>query len=358
MGNVKANEHFMSVYGAKKGWISLKRTNFKLYGEQPIAIDNNKFIVIHYDEEKLMIYSFIINKNKWNKIFEHKISFHLSHYNQVFPAINHMRNMLYLYIITYNNSFMIEINIQTEPWTIINKHKLTTDINKPSNVNCVIINNQYHLITMQFGNKLCKHLIFDKTINKFKQMSHFFYDEYIKQTRLIFDSSRKRLLLFWGFSGNIYEYVINENKWKHLRIKLPKQLGGFGCVLYKNRYIIILGGHNSDSILIWDMKYDIIYQSNIRCPKKSRFKAVLINNNQLCSLIINGYIRLLNIEIPPNDVLNLMYTFIGYYNAFIHLIEFSTYGKKGGHWRIAVQDIFQRNYNKKKRRYNMGYSLQ
>ena len=212
----------------KVEWKVMKAPSFKIHSKQPIMIDGNRYILVRQHSDILMIYSYIIGRDKWLKCFKYRASYMTS----ISIAINENKTYLYAHI-TGTTHEILKINILNNEWKLIHKYSPKYDGTdfKPFYVNGIVIHNQYHMITIMSDSEQiesegfqCKHFVLEEDRNSLKLL-HIFHCEYekMKQFRLIFNQTTNRLLLFWMFSGSIYEYHIAENKWYRNDIGIKKK---------------------------------------------------------------------------------------------------------------------------------------
>ena len=114
---------------------------------------------------------------------------------------------------------------------------------------------------------------------------------------LVYIKSRKQLILFGGldfkkFNNEIWICSLlpnNQYKWIKLDLKLPHKMHSFGYIITNDdKYIIIFGGvaiisngtELCDMIYIWDLNNMKFYESNLKCPIRGKFNAVIINEKE------------------------------------------------------------------------------
>eukprot|EP00483_Globobulimina_turgida_P010456 UN10477 len=116
----------------------------------------------------------------------------------------------------------------------------------------------------------------------------------------------------------------------------------FGCVVLNNeRDVVIFGGEtsngDSDEIYVLSLETMDFKQCKLKCPMKSKFNAVIVDNFENHQLVV-GYVKDLwrmkkfaNIMYPPKEVINIIQRY--YYNQEIHLFADKS------HWKVNVDDI-------------------
>ena len=148
-------------------------------------------------------------------------------------------------------------------------------------------------------------------------------------------------------AGNVKWTICNN-------LALKKPMSGFGYIIYKD-VIITFGGCTgkngsghcgvTDCIYILDMKDDNGWQqSEIKCPEKSRFSAVLIDETIKDYLLVHGWFRRKVLEIPDSliDLINEFYT----KSPEVHLFSFGL--ALSYHYSISLWSLFG---SKLKRKY-------
>ena len=115
------------------------------------------------------------------------------------------------------------------------------------------------------------------------------------------------------------------------------------------QHIVFLGGYVigsgwTDIISIYDFKINKFRQCSVKCPKKTRFEAVMVNNSENDELLTFGFVNKCFRSSQFNDIQALPYyliTLIGNWvcSEFIHIVNTDHNG--GNHWKINVEAIMQ-----------------
>ena len=119
---------------------------------------------------------------------------------------------------------------------------------------------------------------------------------------LIHIQSKNEFLLLGGYdesegviSALIYSYAIASNKWKCLKERLDEPLSSFGCVLtLDEKHLILFGGYTpygkSNKIYVIQLGTMTITESEIRCPQKGWYHAVIANDYITNNTIAFGFV--------------------------------------------------------------------
>jgi len=210
----------------------------------------------------------------------------------------------------------------------------------------IIIKDRFHLIG-GYINK--KHALLNKDGQKFKTL-HNVYNETIKinYARLVkagnfvlsFGGSEKYK---WEIIDYIHQYDIGKNKWKRLKITMPKLMTRFGCVTIMNdKYIVFFGGHyhaeSYDDIYIYSVENKMFRLSNVKYPQRGECHVVAVNDKLKEELSVYGFVRyqwkILPLHqqlFPPKYLIHIIRKY--YHIEYIHLFH------KNGHWRIDIFDL-------------------
>eukprot|EP01084_Bolivina_argentea_P107833 192770_1 len=122
----------------------------------------------------------------------------------------------------------------------------------------------------------------------------------ISSFAILYNHTNNCLLLFGGYDWDNRDYVdyilefnMNTKQWNKLSVSLPKKTTDMCCTMaINNKYILLFGGYKSgiyyDDIYIYSLKHKTLRQSKIKCPSKSDFSAITINNNIKDEMIVFG----------------------------------------------------------------------
>eukprot|EP01084_Bolivina_argentea_P035969 66577_1 len=101
-------------------------------------------------------------------------------------------------------------------------------------------------------------------------------------------------------------------------------------------------GNTSDSIYVYSMKHKTVKLSEMKCPSKSVFKCVTVNDNNKDEKLIYGYLRnqwiICDINeqyFPPHYLIKLIHSY--YLNEFVYLLDL--HDKK--HYKMSTSNIVQ-----------------
>ena len=200
-----------------------------------------------------------------------------------------------------------------------------------------------------FGGKSCNsHFILDSNTNEFNKIADI--DEKrdgITCGGSVYVKSKNCVLCFGGYDlgtnktrlNGVYQYKLSTQKWQTMDVVLPYKMDSFGWILTNDeRYIILFGGgiddHNTwnDDIFLWNLESMVISKSEIKCPQKGLFTAVIMPNDEIflqrvfdkcCHwkikvktlvkddrMIVDGYLRLCEFGMNlPKEIWDLIYYF-------------------------------------------------
>eukprot|EP01084_Bolivina_argentea_P024282 45266_1 len=343
---------------SKSDWIKLKSAPRK-WLSKPVMINDSEFIVA---TEKMTaennplnegIFCYNTYTNQWSMYFKYPNDIKL-YVEYPTICIDEKNNLLYLHS---DKSTLLIIN------TITKSYKIKYNFGfAGSYAPCVIINNKFHLIG---GDRNSHHLIWNDADNKPKdfQIIHTFkdYSAGCENPGFIHVKSENMFLLFGGYDKHrpyglhrepykiwYYKYhcdnVNIENDemtqgWKQYKnMWMPYNIRLFGfAVSIDYKYIILTGGIklekrcHQDIIYVIDVKKGIMRRSNVCCPMRSAWHSVIMPQNGMDKLLVNGYLReiceLIVIYIP-NAIFDLI---VGWYSSeCVHIL------KDDGHWKINV----------------------
>ena len=210
----------------------------------------------------------------------------------------------------------------------------------------IIIKDRFHLIG---GYQSKKHALLNTDTQKFDTLHNVYNEKVtINNSRLV--KSGNFLFSFGGSTRNpfktldyIHKYDIIKNKWKRLKITMPKPMTRFGCVTIMNdKYILFFGGgHQSksyDDIYIYSVENNLFTLSNIKYPQRGKCHVISVNNKQKEELTVYGFVRYQwkkifsnQQSIPPRYLIHIMRKY--FHIEYIHLFH------QNGHWRIDIFDI-------------------
>ena len=156
--------------------------------------------------------------------------------------------------------------------------------------------------------------------------------------------AKNECILFGGyhhansrFPHEIWRYSVDARSWNIMEdATLPFKLYKCGHALTNDgRYLILFGGYKHDEIFVVELEGMVFMKSNVRCPVRERFVAVMESMDYNAVALLNGFIReqCLGMEVPADIVET-----IGVWFSFecAHVLERT----EGRHWKIDVQRIF------------------
>ena len=242
-------------------------------------------------------------------------------------------------------------------WKIIeNKNKRITE-HTDNGAEGVVIDKDFHIIGgyhnhnhIKYNHKTNKFTIVTRPIHLKKALGSNKFGLH----RLI--KLKNKVLLFGGASYDrkdwICEYDIKEKKWNKLKVKLPTFMCSFGAVkVLRDRYVILFGGRcgkdfdhrleaETDDIWIYSVNDKIFKKSDLKCPKRTAFRAVSISDGDEDKLAVYGFIRdLWKVDkmerslFPPQYLIHIIVAY--FLREDVHLIDTMS----GQHWNIDVFDI-------------------
>eukprot|EP01084_Bolivina_argentea_P085597 154712_1 len=319
-------------------WTSLKKLKLSSWPPLPLSpINDNIFFCVGYD----CIYTYHINKNKWNKLVRYpkNISI-LTPYGPDYlcHSYAYIKQTNTIYIIqnqmlgNLQNCFnLITYNLKTKKWkkmqppifSFTNMNVIKTIINHLPH--CIIIENELHLLLIQFehGGRYTNsiyHFKWNEKTETFIQLHRLNIRHREREFGIIMLKAKNLLYFITGTMIN-WQYDILNDKWsKHGSMSLACPIldeypPNYNCcvVTMDEQYIIWLSGpmgyYRNDSkvmeqmdesvakshincLVLYDLRNDKLYSTNIKYPRSLiQRKAIMMNNDASSELLANGFIR-------------------------------------------------------------------
>ena len=296
------------------------------------------------------IFRYSISEEEWIQYYYHHDS--ISPFNNIIidTFLDNRKNAI-MFVFVYENTSSLyvaelKLNQQNEYW----KNRVIKIIHESC---CwildgccpIIIKDRFHFI----GGRLNKTHALLNVNQKFETL-HNVYNETIKinYARLVkagnfvlsFGGSEKYK---WEIIDYIHQYDIGKNKWKRLKITMPKLMTRFGCVTIMNdKYIVFFGGgyhkESYDDIYIYSVENKMFRLSNVKYPQRGECHVVAVNDKLKEELSVYGFVRyqwkILPLHqqlFPPKYIIHIIRKY--YHIEYIHLFH------KNGHWRIDIFDL-------------------
>ena len=238
---------------------------------------------------------------------------------------------------------------------------------------CVVIYDTIHIFGHQKGDEYrdgkykVKHIIYSPNNNTVQNIKDTISENRLNDVGVIF--YKNRLYRFGGYDYDVgkridmfaVSNIIEKDQYKNIKwtiketqkLPIPVQLWG-GYVLYKN-IILTFGGRtitkndkntDIDNIFLYNIDDgdDATWKEikNIKCPHKSKYGAILVNNikNSKYNSLISGYIRQIikNNLLSPMNIVQLINSFYSF-DKEIHLCQADDYGEPNRHWVISVDEL-------------------
>ncbi len=270
----------------------------------PYGTNKDNYIVIQKNEDNyIVIQKYNIETNEWNTITT-TCKLNLDHTN--LPALDTKQNIIYFvhhnYIVHQILKLVqIELNLNN---TITN-HFILCKNNYDSSSKCISIKKDLFVIGGVESDSISKWNIETKelehltTINN-KMMLH--------AHELVYDQNTNSIFIFGGlnhnilsesndrYSDQILQYNISTQECTKLSIPLPRRIMHVCCLQAINgQYILIFGGCTTGScyndIYVYSIKREIMTTSTIKCPAKSIFGGIVVNNRLKDEKCVFGYVR-------------------------------------------------------------------
>eukprot|EP01084_Bolivina_argentea_P098433 176901_1 len=329
------------------GWIKLQPAP-KRWLSKPIMLNKSEFIVATEKLERSNnnahegIFSYHTFRNKWSMYFEYPDNIDL--YIE-YPTI---------FMDKHNNTLYLHSSKGT--LLIINTTTMTFNIKRQFGhyggyARIFSFDNKFHLIG---GHHNKTHFIWNNVKNETNNCSktHVF-DEYLHgifNPAFIHIKSQHMLLLFGGYDSRrsyasdtkpykVYCYKYKYDKqWKQFKnMTMPYNISLFGFALScDEKYVVISGGQKLETdisqrdIFIMDIENGKIYKSKIDCPELSTWHSVIMPRNMIDEILVNGYLRKINIPQDLCDIILLWYSC-----QCLYLL------KDNGHWKINLNYLLK-----------------
>ena len=298
-----------------------------------VAINAYEFIVLK--EFELMKYN--TRKNEWNSYL--KVSKELPIDSSTICL--HSNNKL-LYFVGFD--CITKLNIET------NEHEKIM-VPWDGSAKFVLVDNDIHFI----GGYPNQHSVLRENATKPVILYTYNHAQMLNDHHSIYSEQRKVIYTMGGNNENdtsletIHMYDIKANKNELLDLKIPDSgRERFGCIMTDDeRYMIIFGGYEyeytKDEIYIFDMDKMTVRESDVVCPEEGSYNAILMNDHERTSIIVNGYIRCMvnqidGIEFPNDDIITLINKWLSNYHEMVYLIE-RGWRKRNRMWKLPLSTI-------------------
>ena len=172
----------------------------------------------------------------------------------------------------------------------------------------------------------------------------------------LFFQSRESIILFCWTPRHgqsvLMEYSLKSKRYNRLDWSIVSKWTHHTIVsTLDERYIVLFGKHSprkqdslADPIIVFDLRSNEVFQSNIKCPVFSYYYPVVLGSHLRNELISFGFVRQamkasihLSNEKVPCDIMNLISRW--YCKEEIHLIAVDT--DCNSHWKIDMDEIIQ-----------------
>merc|ERR1712228_387921 len=215
------------------------------------------------------------------------------------------------------------------------------------------------------GDTGINHFTFNKTskTKQPRQISELRRNGFGNPSNLLYLKKRRELAILYDDGGNykaeMHQFQLCNNQWIVSKIdwnKLELSVDRYGfpeIVSSANEeYIFLFGGYikfdsypfmlYTDTILVYNTKAKTFLKSVMQCPIKSKFRAVLMRNEQRDELIVYAFVNRCfqsaeyeNIKRLPKYLIQLICQRMN--NEWIHLIDFIG----SNHWKINIDEILK-----------------
>ena len=310
-------------------WTKMQSFPFKFFAE-PLFINNEEFVVVpcNFDgHESDGIYTFNINKNKWNKFIEVWGNFECEADSVAYDPDN---RLLHVPI----RGKLLQFDLKKNKFVSV----LTSSI-IGKGCKLIFVEQELHLICSMASNE---HYILYHGGNEFKKIHAFSSFVRLYDHNVVYLRCNKSILLFGGKTNeSVYKYSVTTQKWNKLKIKMPSKLSEFGLVKTQNEaFCVILGGFvgngRTDKIFAYNTKNNVFIESKILCPKKGSFRATISNDPERDKLVSSGFIRsCYKSQLFSLDLVDIISRFIC--NQEIYLLERGRVN--GQHWNSTGRKI-------------------
>eukprot|EP01084_Bolivina_argentea_P003529 6639_1 len=321
----------------------------------PTGIDKDNYIIIDVGSEsnnKIKgFYQYDIANNKWTKMDIPTHDFECIEY--VYHSVLD-RNKRILYIFG-KGGFKLQYSMTISQLHLNNNKcyndKITLSIIDETKMG-IMLNNSLIMLTGKFWDGILQYNTENKTFTKI--YGRLYENESTKDFGVIYNKKSNSLLLFGGyvcsdrtFSDSILCINLKTKKLNKLPVSLPQKIANVHCTMaIRNRYVLIFGGITSkfpdvysDNIYIYCMGSKTLRISSVKCPSKSMFKAITVNNEGKDEKTVFGYMRkqwnVCDIEdhsFPPFYLLKLIHSY--YLNEIVYLLDISN----NKHYKMSTLD--------------------
>ncbi len=227
----------------------------------------------------------------------------------------------------------------------------------------IFVDNKLHKICCPYFDSRGHFVYNNHSTNQFTKITSFkSVGNSLLHCSVIYLHSRKLILMFGGketknntfqITNSIYQFSCPDSKWTKAQIEMPQKLEHFGLVATKNeQYIIILGGRTnfgvssyypySNNIFIYDIRNNIFTKSKVKCPKKAKYHAIILNNSKRDELTCFGFVnkcykkeQFEGVQLLPQYLIKFISCY--FCHEEIYLLARAT----GHHWKINIDFILQ-----------------
>eukprot|EP01083_Nonionella_stella_P080380 220890_1 len=260
---------------------------------------NNQYAIISSNSHKGHVYSLNIHNSEWFEIGKLNIE-PLKHS----AVIDNPHQKLYVYTSgTTSSDMLLEFDIKTKSCITYKGvlHGLPEGLGSESggNVELCILNNTLHAIG---GYSMCYHSVWPLALEPNTHIRSFVSkpignrpkNQTLYGHSLIALHSLQQILIFGGRDNSLFGGYLHDIwamscdlSWTKLQnTKLPNRMMDFGCVKTNDEcHIVLFGGKTAsalkDDIWILSTRTWQWTKSNIKCPKRSRYYALLTKTNDI-----------------------------------------------------------------------------
>ena len=270
-------------------WISLTPCpdSYAHFASPPLLVLNdNELILAPNTPCSMFLYKYNIPNDEWRQWFKYDRNINSNFHT---AAINQSKSIIYLY---NEEGRVIEIDLKLQ--------KFKASRNKYHDGACIasqFINGQFHIFGGWYSRNK-SHFIWNSENQQLveqRKLKEIFSPNCLSFHCILYAKSKKEVIIIPAHSRTIWVYSLTKNECKPSNVALIYEISCNCAVLTNDERYILLFGTSMDPftsfIQIIDLYQEIAYISNIFCPIKSTFKAVITNDNHFEEILCCGYIR-------------------------------------------------------------------
>eukprot|EP01084_Bolivina_argentea_P234982 395544_1 len=322
-----SSEHYRRV-ALKFNWRQLSPHPKK--GFHPFPINDDEFLLLReFHPNSIQKYS--TKNDAWNEIFVSYPNMEMMNGCGIFYS---KETQLVYYAGGGYGHMLYEINIVNDTVKMLSNNILNEDFPQ-----VFAISNKIHII----GGDNSKQFIFDKNTNKIINIT---YNYHWAEIGLHMESRNSIMMVVKEKANSpfsIYEFLLENNKWMSLNIKLPNaSKDGLSMVKSRNeKYIFIIDGLETLNVYVLNIQCGKLKKSCLEYPcfHVGDFGVINMTNKMKDELLVFGYVKKCYQLLEFNEVQYLPHYLVQCIVGWISIERIHFILMHGAHWMINIDDI-------------------